>query len=103
MLVNKFNIGTPGDGAGFSWLRPGLEAATEAEMNVSHLFTRNLAQAFFGHFYNIPEVIAKAQADYGKHLLMLKRELEIPGSIVSAHLFRGIMAAVMYECVACNY
>ena len=100
LLINKFSIGTPGDGGGFSWLRLGLDHHSEGEMTVAHRFTRNLAQTFFGHYYSLPEVIAQSQVQYGKHLSMLKQQLDLPESIYNDHLFAGILAAVLYELIA---
>ena len=100
LLVNKFNVGTPGDGKGFSWLRLGLEDTKDKEFNLAHSFTKNLAQSFFGHFYKLPEVVAQAQVAYGKHLSVLQKELNVPGSVGRQQLFRGIVAAVLYECIA---
>ena len=98
-MVNKFRLRNPGAGPGFAWLRLGLDERLP-EPSLSHLFTCNLAQTFFAHYYHLPEVMAKSQAEYGKHLLMLKKELNIPGSINNPTMFRGIMAAVMYEFIA---
>ncbi|KAL9599065.1 MAG: hypothetical protein Q9219_004099 [cf. Caloplaca sp. 3 TL-2023] len=98
LLVNKLRINKSGDGSGFSWLRSGLDNNT-VKLSVSHLFTRNLAQAFFGHYHHLPEVMANARVEYGKHLLILKKQLNTPSSVNDFNMFHGIMAAVVYEFV----
>lgn len=99
LLVNKFRVGKIGDGQGFSWLSLGLDSPP-GEMTVAHRFTRNLAQAFFGHYLMLPEVIANSQVQYGKDLLMLKKELDHPGSIYNNYLLASILTAVLYETIA---
>lgn len=99
LLVNKFSIGKIGDGQGFSWLSLGLDS-TPGEMTVAHHFTRNLAQAFFGHYLMLPEVIANSQVQYGKHLSMLNKELNYPDAIYNNYLLTSILTAVLYETIA---
>ncbi|KAL8828688.1 MAG: hypothetical protein Q9170_006491 [Blastenia crenularia] len=96
LLVNKLRIH---EKLGFAWLRWGLNDKP-GEPGLPQLFTRDLAQAYFGQHHHLPEVTLNAQVSYGRHLLSLKKELSLPGSIDDPDLFLGIMTAVMYEFVA---
>lgn len=95
-VVNKLNIGRIQ--SAFSFLRPGLAAAHD-DSHLPYLFTHSFAKAFFGQYYRMPSVIADAQAEYGNQLLVLNKNLNMPGSTDYVSLFYGIMAAVMYEFV----
>lgn len=94
--VNKLNVGRVR--SAFSFLRPGLAAAHD-DSHLPCLFAHSFAKAFFGQYYRMPSVIADAQAEYGKQLLVLKKNLSMAGSTDYVSLFHGIMAAVMYEFV----
>ncbi|KAL8784322.1 MAG: hypothetical protein Q9213_004031 [Squamulea squamosa] len=98
LFVSKFNT-EPVDGVSpFSWLHHSL-LAQDGNMDISHRFARNLAQAFFGHYFSLPQVVMTAQAGYGSHLLMLKKLLDVPAMINSEQLVQGILAAVIYELI----
>ncbi|KAL8637555.1 MAG: hypothetical protein Q9228_005187 [Teloschistes exilis] len=94
--ANKLNVGRIR--SAFSFLRPALAAAHD-DSHLPCLFAHSFAKAFFGQYYRMPSVIADAQAEYGKQLLVLKENLSMAGSTDYVSLFHGIMAAVMYEFV----
>ncbi|KAL8819986.1 MAG: hypothetical protein Q9223_001691 [Gallowayella weberi] len=79
----------------FSWLRCGLSTYTGAA-NLPQLFASNLAQAYFAHYYAVPEMMAVAQAQYGKHLLILKDLLDSPSMVNTNQLVQGIMIMLIF-------
>lgn len=95
---NKFNTEPVGGSTPFSWLHHGL-LVSNSDASISHRFAQNLTQAFFRHYFLLPQVMSAAQADYGKNLLHLKDTLDVPEIIASEDLFRCILTAVLYELV----
>ncbi|KAL8915675.1 MAG: hypothetical protein Q9172_006770 [Xanthocarpia lactea] len=93
-FVSKFDT----QGVPFSWLHDGMHAHTEKASLLNH-FALNLAQAFFGQYHSLPQVMDAAQAKYGRHLLMLKECLNAPSMISSNDLFNAILTAVLFEMI----
>ncbi|KAL8942200.1 MAG: hypothetical protein Q9211_001498 [Gyalolechia sp. 1 TL-2023] len=73
--------------------------ANDKKASLTNHFALNLAQAFFGQYYSLPQVMDAAQAKYGRHLLMLKDCLNSPSMISSNDLFNAILTAVLFEMV----
>ncbi|KAL8849419.1 MAG: hypothetical protein Q9221_005591 [Calogaya cf. arnoldii] len=98
LFTKKFDNMPKGAWSPFSWLNYGLMPET-GNASISHRFTQNLTQAFFGHYFALPQVMKAAQMEYGRNLLILKKALDLPGVITSEDLFRGILTAGMFELI----
>ncbi|KAL8803969.1 MAG: hypothetical protein Q9182_002841 [Xanthomendoza sp. 2 TL-2023] len=80
----------------FSWLRGRLSTYAGAA-TLPQLFAGNLTQAYFAHYYTVPEMMAVAQVRYGKHLLMLRKLLGSPSIVNTDQLVQGIMLLLLFE------
>ncbi|KAL8668023.1 MAG: hypothetical protein Q9168_007111, partial [Polycauliona sp. 1 TL-2023] len=98
LFVNKFKTEPVQGSTPFSWLHHGL-VAYNGSASISHRFAQNVTQAFFGHYFALPEVVKAAQLEYGKNLLLLKESLDVPEAIGCEDLFRGILTAVIFELI----
>ncbi|KAL8678371.1 MAG: hypothetical protein Q9186_005265 [Xanthomendoza sp. 1 TL-2023] len=96
LFVIKFDIEPMRRVSPFSWLRCGLSTYTGAA-NIPQLFAGNVAQAYFAHYFFIPEMMAVAQAQYGKHLVILRKALDSPNIVNTNHLVQGMMLVVLFE------
>ena len=98
LFVSKFKTEAVGVWAPFTWLNNDL-VAYNGNASISRRFAQNLAQAFFGHYFALPQVLNAAQAEYGRNLLILKNSLDAPKIVASDDLFRGILTAVVFELI----
>ncbi|KAL8646784.1 MAG: hypothetical protein Q9226_006712 [Calogaya cf. arnoldii] len=98
LFVGKFDNMPKGAWTPFSWLNYGL-MPENGNASISHRFTQNLTQAFFGHYFALPQVMKAAQMEYGRNLLILKKALGLPGVMTSEDLFRGILTAGIFELI----
>ncbi|KAI4093261.1 MAG: hypothetical protein LQ339_007739 [Xanthoria mediterranea] len=98
LFLSKFKTEAVGVWAPFTWLSNDL-VAYNGNASISRRFAQNLAQAFFGHYFALPQVLNAAQAEYGRNLLILKQSLDAPKIVASDDLFRGILTAVVFELI----
>lgn len=91
-----FDLEPLGCVSSYSWLRYALDRNSSG-VDISHLFAGAFTQAYFAHYYLLPEVMTRARSQYGKHLLLLKNILNRPTVICTEHLVQGIMTAVFFE------
>ncbi|KAL8990224.1 MAG: hypothetical protein Q9169_008176 [Polycauliona sp. 2 TL-2023] len=96
LFVNKFNTVPVGDLNPLSFLHCGV-FASNGNPSISYPFVQNLRQAFFGHYFALPQITMDAQKMYGRNLRLLMESLNMPEVVASEDTFRAILTAVIFE------
>ena len=83
--------------SGFSWLARGISAIDTESME--YISSRCLAQAFFGRYHQLPEVVEDARHAYSRTLRMVREMMEARESLHQTTLMLTILTLAIIETV----
>jgi hypothetical protein len=69
---------------------------------MEYISTRCLAQAFFGRYHQLPEVVEGARHTYSRTLRMVREKMEAQESLHQTSLMLTILTLAIFETVVCT-
>lgn len=69
---------------------------------MEYISTRCLAQAFFGRYHQLPDVVGDARHTYSKTLRMVRQKMEAQESLHQTSLMLTILTLAVFETIVCT-